>query len=50
MRRFKGVYFLDNKEIQWGQFGASQEINFGQVRINLLRWVILEVGRIMGVI
>ena len=40
--RFKGVYFLDNKEIQWGQLGASQEIHFGQVRI--LRWVILEVG------
>ena len=44
----QGGVFLDNKEIQWGQFGASQEINFGQVRI--LRWVILEVGRIMGVI
>ena len=43
-----GVYFLDNKDIQWGQFGASQEIHFGQLRT--LRWVILEVGRIMGVI
>ena len=30
-----GVYFLDNKDIQWGQFGASGEnhgVYLGHVR------------------